>query len=373
VRDDRRDEVAGRVVERAEQQAGAEGEDGPDAEIAPRREVRRREEQARDHEPDLGLERAPEERLLADPAHDREHHALAYGERPERGAERAGERAAHLGPRREDRRECDHERRGDRAEERIAEAVDRAVGLGPEQRATADRDAPEPGGSEEHPVEDQRGPDPGAARRRRGRRAQGFSFVDMRRGTRVGCAKRSGSLPEGTGPFRSRASATEAHSRLAMAERVPMRPSGYAMLEAELKRLKSVDRHRIVKEIEVARAHGDISENAEFEAAKERQAQIEGRIRMLEDRLARAQVIDGKGQSPDAVRFGATVELMDTENGDQVTYTIVGEDESDAARGLISVTSPIARALLGKPVDEVVAVQVPRGRREFEIRDIRFD
>jgi transcription elongation factor GreA len=152
-----------------------------------------------------------------------------------------------------------------------------------------------------------------------------------------------------------------------------MRPSGYAMLETELKRLKSVDRLRIVKEIEVARAHGDISENAEFEAAKERQAQIEGRIRMLEDRLARAQVIDGKGQSPDAVRFGATVQLVDTENGDRVTYTIVGEDESDAANGLISVTSPIARALLGKPVDEVVAVQVPRGRREFEICDIRFE
>jgi transcription elongation factor GreA len=158
-----------------------------------------------------------------------------------------------------------------------------------------------------------------------------------------------------------------------MADRVPMRPSGYAMLETELKRLKSVDRLRIVKEIEVARAHGDISENAEFEAAKERQAQIEGRIRMLEDRLARAQVIDGKGQSPDAVRFGATVQLVDTENGDRVTYTIVGEDESDAANGLISVTSPIARALLGKPVDEVVTVQVPRGRREFEICDIRFD
>lgn len=158
-----------------------------------------------------------------------------------------------------------------------------------------------------------------------------------------------------------------------MTDRVPMRPSGYAMLETELKRLKSVDRHRIVKEIEIARAHGDISENAEFEAAKERQAQIEGRIRMLEDRLARAQVIDGKGQSPDAVRFGATVRLVDTESGDQVTYTIVGEDESDAARGLISVTSPIARALLGKPVDEVVAVQVPRGRREFEIQDIRFE
>jgi len=145
------------------------------------------------------------------------------------------------------------------------------------------------------------------------------------------------------------------------------------MLEAELKRLKTVDRLRIVKEIEVARAHGDISENAEFEAAKERQGHIEGRIRTLEDRLARAQVIDGKGQSPDAVRFGATVELVDTENGDRVRYTIVGEDESDAANGLISVTSPIARALLGKPVDEVVTVQVPRGRREFEICDIRFD
>jgi transcription elongation factor GreA len=152
-----------------------------------------------------------------------------------------------------------------------------------------------------------------------------------------------------------------------------MRPGSYAALEAELKRLKTVDRQRIVKEIEVARAHGDISENAEFEAAKERQAQIEARIAQIEDKLARAQVIDAKGQSPDAVRFGATVDLMDTESGDEVTYTIVGEDESDAARGLISVSSPIARALLGKPVDEVVAVQVPRGKREFEIRSIRFE
>jgi transcription elongation factor GreA len=152
-----------------------------------------------------------------------------------------------------------------------------------------------------------------------------------------------------------------------------MRPSGYAALEAEVKRLKSVERPRIVKEIEVARAHGDISENAEFEAAKERQAQVEARISLLEDRLARAQVIDPTGQKPDAVRFGATVQLMDTDSGDEVTYTIVGEDESDAARGLISVSSPIARALLGKPVDEVVSVQVPRGRREFEIRQIRFE
>jgi transcription elongation factor GreA len=151
-----------------------------------------------------------------------------------------------------------------------------------------------------------------------------------------------------------------------------MRPSGYAALEAELKRLKGVERQKIVKEIEIARAHGDISENAEFHAAKERQSHVEGRIVQLEDRLARAQVIDPRGQSPEAVRFGATVQLTDVENGEVVTYTIVGEDESDASNGLISVTSPIARALLGKPVDEVVAVQVPRGRREFEIRAIRF-
>jgi len=158
-----------------------------------------------------------------------------------------------------------------------------------------------------------------------------------------------------------------------MADRVPMRPSGYATLEAELKRLKSVERHKIVKEIEIARAHGDISENAEFHAAKERQSHIEGRITLLEDRLARAQVIDSTGQNPDAVRFGATVQLTDTESGDEVTYTIVGEDESDISKGLISVGSPIARALLTKPVDELVTVEVPRGSRSFEIRSIRFE
>jgi transcription elongation factor GreA len=158
-----------------------------------------------------------------------------------------------------------------------------------------------------------------------------------------------------------------------MADRVPMTPRGYAQLESELKRLKTVDRVQIVKEIEAARAHGDISENAEFEAAKERQAQIEARIRQIEDRLARAQVIDPTTQSPDAVRFGATVLLMDIESGDEITYTIVGEDESDVAAGRISVTSPVGRALMGKPVDEVVRVQVPRGTREFEIREIRFE
>jgi len=158
-----------------------------------------------------------------------------------------------------------------------------------------------------------------------------------------------------------------------MADRIPMTPRGYALLEAELKRLKAVERPKNVREIEVARSHGDISENAEFEAAKEHQAQLEARIALIEDRLARAQVIDATGQRPDAVRFGATVLLMDTESGDETTYTIVGEDESDASKGLISVTSPVARAIIGKPVDEIVRVQVPRGTREFEIREIRFD
>jgi len=157
-----------------------------------------------------------------------------------------------------------------------------------------------------------------------------------------------------------------------MADRIPMTPRGYALLEAELKRLKAVERPKNVREIEVARGHGDISENAEFEAAKERQAQLEARISLIEDRLARAQVIDATGQRPDAVRFGATVLLMDIESGDEISYTIVGEDESDASKGLISVTSPVARAIIGKPVDEIVRVQVPRGTREFEIREIRF-
>ena len=157
-----------------------------------------------------------------------------------------------------------------------------------------------------------------------------------------------------------------------MSDRVPMSRSGYQKLEQELRRLKSVDRPTIVKEIEAARAHGDISENAEFHAAKERQGQIESRIRMVEDRLARAQVIDPSGQALDQVRFGLTVELEDVETGEQVTYTILGEEESDAANGRISVTSPVARALLGKGVGASVTVRVPKGTREFEILQIRI-
>jgi transcription elongation factor GreA len=152
-----------------------------------------------------------------------------------------------------------------------------------------------------------------------------------------------------------------------------MTPSGYQKLKEELHRLKTVERYENVKEIEEARAHGDISENAEFHAAKEKQAHLDGRMRMLEDKIARAQVIDPSQQDADRVRFGTTVVLSDTESGEEVTYRIVGEDESDAAEGLISVTSPVARALLGKGVDDEVKVRVPKGTREFEVLEIRAE
>ena len=156
-----------------------------------------------------------------------------------------------------------------------------------------------------------------------------------------------------------------------MSDRLPMSRTGYAKLEEELKLLKTVQRPKIVKEIEVARAHGDISENAEFHAAKERQSQIEGRVIMVEDKLARTQVIDPTGQATDQVRFGVTVDLEDTATGEKVTYTILGEDESDVSSGLISVTSPVARALLGKGVGDAVTVRLPKGTRELEILKIR--
>jgi transcription elongation factor GreA len=157
-----------------------------------------------------------------------------------------------------------------------------------------------------------------------------------------------------------------------MSERLPMTRAGYEKLEEELRRLKTVERPKIVKEIEIARAHGDISENAEFHAAKERQSHVEGRVRTLEDKLARAVVIDPTGQTTTEVRFGVTVDLEDTATGDRVTYTILGEEESDVVNGRISVTSPVARALLGKTVGDSVTVRVPKGVRIFEVLEIRF-
>jgi len=151
-----------------------------------------------------------------------------------------------------------------------------------------------------------------------------------------------------------------------------MTPGGYAKLEDELKRLKHVERRNISKEIEIARAHGDIAENAEFHAAKEKQSHIEGRIRLIEDKLARAQVIETGGNPPDTVRFGVTVLLSD-DTGEEVRYTIIGEDESDVAAGRISVTSPVARALLGKSVGDEITVRVPKGSRSFEVLNIQFE
>ncbi len=156
-----------------------------------------------------------------------------------------------------------------------------------------------------------------------------------------------------------------------MSDRVPMTPRGYQMLQEELKRLKAEERPKIVKEIEEARAHGDLSENAEYHAAKERQGQIEGRIALLDDKLARAQVIDRAEQESDRVIFGTTVSLEDAETGERMTYTIVGEDEADANEGLISVTSPVGRALLGKEPGDSVQVRVPKGTREFEVLEVR--
>jgi transcription elongation factor GreA len=158
-----------------------------------------------------------------------------------------------------------------------------------------------------------------------------------------------------------------------MDERVPMTPRGYEALKVELKKLKSVDRPANIKDIELAIAHGDLKENAEYHAAKDKQAHIAGRMAMIDDRIARAQVIDNVGQDLANVRFGATVRLSDIETDDEVVYTIVGEDEADAKQGRISVTSPVARAFLGREVGDEITVKVPKGTREFELLEIRYD
>ena len=157
-----------------------------------------------------------------------------------------------------------------------------------------------------------------------------------------------------------------------MSQRVPMTQRGYEALKAELQRLKSVDRPANVKEIETAIAHGDLSENAEYHAAKEKQGHIAARIAQLDDKIARAQVIETNGHPPDKVRFGATVVLRDAETDDEVRYTIVGEDEADAKQGRISITSPVAQALMNKVVGDEVSVKVPKGRRELEVVRISF-
>jgi transcription elongation factor GreA len=157
-------------------------------------------------------------------------------------------------------------------------------------------------------------------------------------------------------------------------KRTPMTARGAEALRAELKKLKSHDRPTIIKAIAEARGHGDLSENAEYHAAREQQGFIEGRIAEIENKLANAEVIEpGKLPNNGRVIFGAVVELEDQESGERVIYQVVGEDEADIRAGRISVTSPIARALVGKLKGEVVDVQAPGGLRSFEILVVRLE
>lgn len=154
---------------------------------------------------------------------------------------------------------------------------------------------------------------------------------------------------------------------------IPLTRRGAELLKSELQRLKSVDRHAVIQAIAEARAQGDLSENAEYDAAKDKQGFIEGRIKELEAKLAAAQVIDPATiDAGGKVVFGATVDLEDEDSGAQVTYQIVGDDEADLKLGLISISSPIARALIGKESGDVAEVQAPGGLRHWEIIDVRY-
>jgi len=156
--------------------------------------------------------------------------------------------------------------------------------------------------------------------------------------------------------------------------KVPLTVKGAENLREELHHLKTVDRPWVIGAIAEARAHGDLSENAEYDAAKERQGFIEGRIQEVEGKLSRAQIIDPKLLDADGrCAFGATLDLEDQDSGDTVTYQIVGEDEADIKAGKISVNSPIARALIGKYAGDIAQVQAPGGIREYEVIDVRYE
>jgi transcription elongation factor GreA len=154
--------------------------------------------------------------------------------------------------------------------------------------------------------------------------------------------------------------------------KIPMTPRGAQRLKEELKRRKEVDRFVIVRAIEEARGHGDLSENADYSAAKEAQSFNEGRIKELEGTLALSEVIDPVKMSGSRVTFGATVTLNDADTGDEVVYSVVGEAEADIKRGLISITAPVARALVGREAGETVQVRTPKGNKEYEIVSVTF-
>ena len=151
-----------------------------------------------------------------------------------------------------------------------------------------------------------------------------------------------------------------------------MTPEGYARLEEELRHLKSVERPAVIRAIAEAREHGDLSENAEYHAARERQSFIEGRLAELEDKISRAEVIDVSKLSGRQVKFGATVTLVDEDTEEKAAYQIVGQDESDIRTKRLSITSPLARALIGKQVGETVEVSAPGGAKSYEIVKVQF-
>ncbi len=156
-----------------------------------------------------------------------------------------------------------------------------------------------------------------------------------------------------------------------MIERIPMSENGFHKLKEELDQLERIERHEVVKAIEVARAHGDLKENAEYHAAKERQGMIEGRIMELKDKLGRAEVIDCTEVSSERGVFGTVVTLMDLETDEEITYQLLGPEESDVKKGSISVLSPLGRSILGKEVGDEIVAKTPGGVREFEVVEIQ--
>lgn len=158
-----------------------------------------------------------------------------------------------------------------------------------------------------------------------------------------------------------------------MSHSIPLTKESYEALQEELKRLIRVERPKVIQDIAEARSHGDLSENAEYDAAKNRQGFIEGRIQEINGKLARAYVVDLSGMKPDKVVFGCTVTLYDTVTEEEIAYKIVGEDEADIKLGKISCTSPVGKALIGHKLDDSVKVKVPAGTKEYEIIDIKYE
>ena len=157
-----------------------------------------------------------------------------------------------------------------------------------------------------------------------------------------------------------------------MNAKVPMTAEGFARLEEELKQLKNKARPEVIRAIAEAREHGDLSENAEYHAARDRQSFIEGRVGELEDKIARAEVIDVSKLSGRTVKFGAKVTLIDEDTEEKLTYQLVGEDEADVKQGRLAITAPLARAVIGKTVGDVVEVNTPKGEKAYEIQRVKF-